>query len=199
MHGEVPYVPAQHKFALSLQLVSYVVPALDDCRSGFEQLGARRIGCRFAAGKFADHVIESLAQCVRLSPCLGPVEHVLGRSLGLASHGPRCGIGVDSEPTHLLGKVLAPLPEHGLIDMKASPAVLAFGFDDQVHMGVVLVSVQHHGVSVHGAELLAGESPRRGQHLPRRRRGGHRKDDVVDELHRPRDGPFPTRPPVLAG
>jgi hypothetical protein len=87
----------------------------------------------------------------------------------------------DAPLTHRLGEILAPMAQHVLINMQPA-AVLAFGFDDHVDMGVFLVGVEHHCVPVLEGELLEREFPSGGQDFVWGRGGGHRKNDVVDEL-----------------
>ena len=70
------------------------------------------------------------------------------------------------------------------------------GTDDQVHVRMGLVGVQHHRVAVLERELLPREVAARRQQPFRRRPGGHRQDDVVHELGLPATAPL-HRPPAV--
>src|ERR1700722_18964998 len=118
--------------------------------------------------------IDPLACRGGIAALPGAVDRVAEGLLSLSAGGTRGRIGRDPLVPHHLSKVLPPLPQHRLVDMKASLAVLALGLDDQVHMRVVLMSVQHHGVSMLRAELLARENLRCRQYLSRGCRRGHR-------------------------
>jgi hypothetical protein len=67
--------------------------------------------------------------------------------LGFASNGPRCGVGRNPLFAHQLREVLAPISQELLVDMEP-PAEVALGLDDQMHVRVLLVGVQDHGVAV---------------------------------------------------
>ena len=66
-----------------------------------------------------------------------------------------CRVGGDPLLSHRPREALAPVPQHGFVDMQA-PSVLVLGFDDQVDVRVGLVRVQHHRVAVPDPE---GEQP----------------------------------------
>jgi hypothetical protein len=84
---------------------------------------------------------------------------------------------------HQASEVLAPVAQHVLVDVQPA-AVLAFGFDDQVDVGVLLMGVQHHGVAVLEGELLAGKVPS-GGHNPFRAVG-----DALPLAHLEVSSPF---------
>jgi hypothetical protein len=63
-----------------------------------------------------------------------------------------------------------------------APAIEAFGLDHQVHVRVLLMGVERHGVAVLRTELLARKDFGGGQHLIGRRRRRHGKHDVVRQL-----------------
>jgi hypothetical protein len=67
-----------------------------------------------------------------------------------------------------------------------------------MHMRVLLVGVQDHGVAV-SREFLTGELSRGDQHLVRGRRCRHGKHDVVHEFRRSARRTAFRRRPVLAG
>ena len=103
--------------------------------------------------------------------------------MSFASNGPRSGIGRNTLLAHQPREVLAPFAQALLVDVQP-PAELVLGLHDQMHVRVLLVGMQDHGVAML-REFLAGEFPRGGQNLVcgRRRRLG--KNDVVHESRRP--------------
>jgi hypothetical protein len=146
----------------------------------------------------------------RDSSCAIPITHrsglsvsprfenlVPGLCLVFASNGPRRRVSRNTLFAHQLREVLAPISQELLVDVQP-PAELALGLHYQVHVRVLLVGVQDHGVAVL-REFLAGELPRRGQHLVRGRRRRHGKDDIVHEFRRSSRRTAVHRPPVLAG
>ena len=159
----------------------------------------RGITDRAAPGKLPRDVLGLFAQRIRTSAAAGAVDGIPGGALGLPARSTRRGIGSDSLDAHHAGKVFPPLPQHGLVDVEASAAVLPLRLDDQVDVGVLLVRVERHGISVRRPELLPRENLRSREHLLRRCRRRHRKDDVVDQLHRPRENLRAPRPAVLTG
>jgi hypothetical protein len=60
--------------------------------------------------------------------------------------------------------------------------VFALGFDNQVHVRVLLMRVQRHGVSMLQREFLTGKGLGSGQDLLGRCRRRHGKHDVVDQF-----------------
>jgi hypothetical protein len=98
---------------------------------------------------------------------------------------------------HQPRKVLAPISQELLVDMQP-PADLVLGLHDQMHVRVLLVGVQDHGVAML-REFLAGELPRGGQYHVWGRRRRHGKHDIVNEFRRSSRGTAVHLPPVLAG
>ncbi len=93
--------------------------------------------------------------------------------------------------------MLAPIPQKLLVDVHP-PTELVLRLHHQMHVRVLLVGVQHHGVAVL-PEILAGELPRSGQNLVRGRRRRHGQHDVVHQFRGPpRRTAVPLRP-VLSG
>ncbi|MGB6605012.1 MAG: hypothetical protein WBE65_12045 [Steroidobacteraceae bacterium] len=76
------------------------------------------------------------------------------RLLALTAGRSRSGVRGDALIPHHLGEILAPLSQHGFVDVEA-PTVDALGLNDQVHVWVLLVSMECHGVAVLRPELLA--------------------------------------------
>jgi hypothetical protein len=84
------------------------------------------------------------------------------------------GVALAANPlvTHHSGEVLPPFAQECLIDVQPT-GVHALSLDDQVHVGVLLVGMQRHRVSVIERELLTRESLCGRQHLVRRCGRGH--------------------------
>ena len=125
---------------------------------------------------------------IGLSPSLVLVARIFERLLRLATHDRGVALAAHLAPASF-GEVLAPLPQHGLVDVEP-PAVSAFRLDDQVHMWVSLMRVERHDVLMLASEVLAGEGLRRRKHRLRRRRAGHRKHDVVRQFRSRRACPL---------
>lgn len=63
------------------------------------------------------------------------------------------GICRHTESAQLVSELQAPVTQGGLLDIEPH-ALLADGLEDQMHMGVRLVGVQHHRVAMLPMELL---------------------------------------------
>src|SRR5579863_8020264 len=101
--------------------------------------------------------------------------------LALAADGSRSGVRGDALIPHHSGEILAPLSQHGFVDVEA-PTVDTLGLNDQVHVWVLLMRMECHGVAVLRPELLACEHLSRRKYLVRWGRRRHRQHDVVHQL-----------------
>src|SRR6185437_14750318 len=89
--------------------------------------------------------------------------------------------GGDTLVPHHPGKVLAPIAQHDFVDVETR-GMKALGLHHDMHVGMLLMSVECHGIAVLEPESLPRKSPRCCQHLVRRRWRWHGKDDVVHQL-----------------
>src|SRR6185437_10407107 len=99
----------------------------------------------------------------------------------LATHGPLSGICRDPLCPQLYSKLAPPTAQGRLAYVQAS-AVLTDRLDDQVHVRVLLISVQNHEVAMLEREFVACEVPAGGQEFCRRSTARHRQNDVVHQF-----------------
>jgi hypothetical protein len=74
----------------------------------------------------------------------------------LTSHCTLCGIRRHAQSTQVTRELRPPVPQGRLLDVEPH-ALLAYGLEDQMHMRMWLVRVQHHRVPMLPIEFLARE------------------------------------------
>lgn len=109
------------------------------------------------------------------------VNSILLRCAGLSPHRALGRVRCNAKLLQMRRELLAPMAQRCLSDIQPH-ALLALGFDDQVHVRMRFVGMQYECVPVLECKLIDGEFAHGGEHRLRGRPRRHRKDEVVHEL-----------------
>ena len=140
MACKMTHVAGQNDFTLDIQAIGNLKPAVNDGLAGFKQLGARRIVKRASQHELLGDVGYAFADDVRCAALPRAVNRIASLSLVTSAYHAGRGVGSDALLSHEPRKVLAPRAQHRLIYVQ-SPALLAFGFDDHMDVGMLLIGV----------------------------------------------------------
>lgn len=193
---EVPHVSCENYLALAVQRFRDLHPVRYDGLPCFRKFGPRRLAEAAALCQLGGYHSYLCTDSARLPPALGAESSVARFALVPATDDAWCRVRGDALLSHGPREVLAPLPQHGFVDVWA-PSVLVLGFHNKMDVRVGLIRVQRHRIAVADPELLSGECAGCGEHLLRWGRRRHRQHNFVDQLGFPRFSTLVTGTTVL--
>jgi hypothetical protein len=146
--------PIRQWVARNEELARYDAPGLNNPSARFQKRCGTRIAIVPGGGDLSGGKFETLENSPRIASMRGTIGAVAHRWPHLPSHGALCGVcGNALRPK--LGCESASPSAQGRFAYIQPLAVFANRSHDQVHVWVVLVSVQDHEVSVFKRKLLA--------------------------------------------
>lgn len=138
---EVPYVAGQDGLTLFVHPLRNVHPIVDDSFSSSDKLRVGRFAEVAVPVQLSRHRHRFLAEGAGVAMVPGAEEPFVPLSLIPAADDARRRVGGNPLLSHHAGEVLAPFPEHRLVDIQAL-SVVALGLHDEMDMGVSLVGVE---------------------------------------------------------
>ena len=128
--------------AIPLKLINGSTPAADHFGSRGAHPSTALLGRKSTSGEVSRNPLGALSHVCGFSPQHRAIDPVHLLSLDLATNGALRSVGWDALLSQMAGKLLAPVTKGSLLDVEAN-TLLADGFEDDVDVGVGLVSMEN--------------------------------------------------------